>query len=224
MGDPEAGPWFCIRWHPYLRELDAVIVAAGGKSLFGNDDGYIMGPGSVVFPALARFAKQILENCLLWLQVSKTEVFSWEENLPEEAPPGMRRAGEVVDGEWEHGFMCYGIAVGSDKYVRNRLLAKVDEVIGQVRSVRRVLGPQKDLQAIWATLQCSLSQKLDWQLSLNYPSDVREAAMKLDAELWSLLEFASSQHIPRAEEGLGVECVLEAQGLPASLQGRSYQS
>ena len=224
QGDPEAGPWFCIGWHPYLIELDAIIVAAGGKSLFGNDDGYIIGPGSVVFPALEKFAQQILENCLLRLQVSKTEVFSWEENLPEQAPQGMRRAGEVVDGEWEHGFMCYGMAVGSDKYVRNRLMAKVDEVTDQVNSVRKVLGPQKDLQAILAVLQCSLSQKLDWQLSLNYPSDVKEAAKKLDSELWRLLEFASSQHIPRAEEGMGVECILGAQGLPPSMQGRSYQN
>ena len=164
-----------------------------------------MGPGSVVFTELEKFAQQILENCLLRLQVSKTEVFSWEESLPEQTPPEMKRAGEVVDGEWENGFMCYGIAVGSDN-VRNRLMAKVDEVTDQLNSVRKVLGPQKDLQAIWAVLQCSLSQKLDWQLSLNYPSDVREVSKKLDSELWRLLEFASSQRIPRAEEGMGVEC------------------
>ena len=90
LGDPEAGPWFCIGWYPYLRELDAVIVAAGGKSLFGNDDGYLMGPGSVVLTALEKFAQQILENCLLRLEVSKTKVFSWEESLLEQAPPEMK--------------------------------------------------------------------------------------------------------------------------------------
>ena len=62
--------------------------------LFGNDDGYLLGPASVVFPALQKFSEQILENCLLRLQV-----FSWEEALPEQVPQGMRRAGDYVDGE-----------------------------------------------------------------------------------------------------------------------------
>ena len=96
--------------------------------------------------------------------------------------------------------------------------------VAPVNSVRRVLGPHKYLQAIWTVLQCSLSQKLDWQLNLNYPLDVEEAAKMLDSELWSLLEFAASQHIPRTGEGMGVECVLEDPKLPPSLQGRSYQN
>ena len=129
-----------------------------------------------------------------------------------------------MEGQWEPGFMCYGIAVGSDKYVGLKLEHKVEEVIVEIKSVKQVLGPQKDLQAIWAVLQCSLAQKLDWQLSLNYPSDVRKAAERLDNELWHLLELSASQHIPRKEEGLGVECVLSAPGLPFSLEGRSFQN
>ena len=82
-------------------------------------------------------------------------------------------------------------------YVRNKLLVKVAEVVHQINSVRRILGPHKDLQAMWTLLQCSLSRKLDWQLSLNYPSDVEEAAKNLDSELRSQLEFSASEHIPR---------------------------
>ena len=107
---------------------------------------------------------------------------------------------------------------------RHELLVKVAEVAHQINSVRRILGPHKDLQAMWTVLQCSLSWKLDWQLSLNYPSDVEEAAKNLDSELRSLLEFSASQHIPRTDEGMGVECVLGDLDLPPFLQGRSYQS
>ena len=224
QGDPEASPWFCVAWHPYVRELDATLSAAGGKALFGNDDGYLIGPASVLFPALQIFSRQIEEKCLLRFQLTKTEVFSWEVALPPEVPHGMRRAGTMVEGQWEPGYLCYGIAVGSDLYVQHQLQEKVEEVIGVVDKVRELLGPHKDYQAIWAILQCSLAQKLDWQLSLNYPSDVEAAASRLDTVYWQLLEFATGLHIPRAEEGLGVECVLMAPGLPPSLRGRSFQS
>ena len=205
------------------RQLDASLAAAGGKSFFGNDDGYLVGPASVVFPALRNFSQQIFQRCLLRLQEDKTEVFSWEENLPEEVPQGMRRARALVDGRWEPGFVCYGIAIGSDKYVRQQLTKKVEEVTQQIDRVKEVLGPQKDYQAMWAVLSCSLAQKLDWHLSLNYPSDIAAAAACLDSRLWQFLEFATGLHIPEGDEGLGVECVLSAEELPACLQGRSYQ-
>ena len=223
QGDPEASPLFCIAWHPFVQELDARLAAVGGKSLFGNDDGYLVGPASIILPALEHFSTQIQEHCLLRLQLSKTEVFSWEATLPPQVPQGMKRAGEIIDGRWEPGFLCYGIAVGTDCYVQKQLDDKMQEIAGQVRSVLDVLGPHKDFQAIWAVLNCSLAQKFDWQLSLNYPSDVIPAAARLDTCLWEALEFATSFHIPFEDEGLGVECVLNAPGLPLSLQQRSFQ-
>ena len=72
-------------------------------------------------------------------------------------------------------------------------------------------------------LQSSLAQKLDWQLQLNYPSDVAAAATSLDKAFWEMLECARGFHIPQQDERLGMECVLTAPGLPASLQGHSYQ-
>ena len=71
-------------------------------------------------------------------------------------------------------------------------------------------------------LHCSLAQKLDCT-SLSYPSDIRGAAMELDTILWDLLEHNTRLHIPKGEEGLGVECVLDVPGIQ-SLQGRSFQS
>ena len=131
----------------------------------------------MVFPALEEFSEKIKEFCLLSLQVVKTEVFSWENTLPPEVPDSMRRAGTMVAGQWVPGFMCYGIAVGKDEYVRQKLKEKVDEVVGVVEAVKGVLGPHKDRQALWTVLQCSLAQKLDWHLTLNYPSDIAAAGI-----------------------------------------------
>ena len=224
QGDPEASPWFCVAWHPYVKELDRKLTAAGGKAMFGNDDGYLIGPAQLLFPALDAFSQQISQHCSLRLQLSKTEVFSWEETLPAEVPQGMRRAGCKVGDTWQPGFICYGIAIGTDSFVRHQLSAKVDEITEEVNKVREVLGPNKDSQAIWTILHCSLAQKFDWQLSLNYPSDTAEAAARLDKVLWQLMETAAGFHIPERDEGKGFECVLASPDLPANLRGRSTQS
>ena len=76
QGDPLAGAWFCVSWHQFVRELDATLSEVGGMARFGNDDGYLVGPASVVFPALDKFATQVWDQCLLCLQVIKTEVFT----------------------------------------------------------------------------------------------------------------------------------------------------
>lgn len=76
QGDPTAVPFFCVAWHKFVRKLDAVLAEVGGLARFGNDDGYLIGPASVVFSALDRFAPQVREHCLLRFQVTKTKVFS----------------------------------------------------------------------------------------------------------------------------------------------------
>ena len=205
QGDPEASGWFCVAWHEDVRELDAALAAHGGMARFGNDDGYLVGPANVVFQALEIFARNVREKCLLHLQVTKTEVFSWDGVLPPQAPQGMKVAGVQVGDVWQPGFVCYGIPVGTPAYVKHMLWDKVQEVRGEIDKVKEVLG-EKDGQAIWCILKCSLAQKLDWHLSLCYPSDIREAAEGLDNILWETLQFASQLHIPRQDECLGAEC------------------
>ena len=46
--------------------------------------------------------------------------------------------------------------------------------------------------------------------------------MEMDRILWNLLEHATRLHIPRGDENLGVECMLQAPGV-SFLQGRSFQ-
>ena len=82
QGDPEASSCFCIAWHQEVIQLDRTLQAAGGMAKFGNDDGYAIGPASVLFPAIAKFSNEIRAKHLLQLQVKKTEVFSWSGLAP----------------------------------------------------------------------------------------------------------------------------------------------
>ena len=77
QGNPEAGAWFCVAWQPQVRELDRELSEEGGSSVAGMDDLFASGPPDLVFAALERFCKAIQEKCLLQLERSKTEVFSW---------------------------------------------------------------------------------------------------------------------------------------------------
>ena len=88
--------------------------------------------------------------------------------------------------------------------------------------MKEVLG-EEDGQAIWCILKCSLAQKLDWHLSLCYPSDIRDAAQEIDLLLWNLLEYATKLHIPGRDESLGTECILQVPDV-SFLHGRSFQS
>ena len=114
----------------------------------------------------------------------------------------MKRAGVQVGEQWLSGFVCYGIPVGTSEYVKHQLCDKVQEVRSEVDRVKDVLG-EGDGQAIWSILKCSIAQKLDWHLSLCYPSDISEAAGELDRVLWDLLEYATKLHIPRGRRGWG---------------------
>ena len=86
-------------WHPQLQGLNTELQAVGGFAIAGNDDGYAIGPPSVVFPAVARFREAIRETCGLNLRLSKSLIYTKSGVLPPEAPEGMERAGTQVEGE-----------------------------------------------------------------------------------------------------------------------------
>ena len=117
------------------------------------------------------------------------------------------------------GMECYGIAIGTDAFVSNYLASKVEEIKLVVERTCSLL--ENDLEAKWTFLTSSVAHKLSYHQSLQYPSDMRLHAERLDSILWGMLESATGLHIPRGEEGLGVECVL---GVPVrGLKGQSYQ-
>jgi len=68
QGCPLSGGFFCVGWHRDVRELDTELATEGGSSVFGNDDGYLLGPPDIVFAALENFARRIQQNCSLTLQ------------------------------------------------------------------------------------------------------------------------------------------------------------
>ena len=103
QGDPKAGAVFCFGIQPEVRELCREVREAEGVGVFGMDDDYVAGPAEeVVFPAVERFERRLLERCGLVLQRAKTEVFSWNGVLPRDTPAGMVLAGR--EGEFLPGY------------------------------------------------------------------------------------------------------------------------
>ena len=220
QGDPEAGTYFCVAWHPELRELDRELARVGGAARAGMDDLFAVGPAEIVFPALEKFWQDIEATCLLQLERSKTEVFTWTEHLPASTPAGLTVAGCIVQGQFLPGFMCYGIPIGTPSYVKHQLSLKVQEVAREVDQVVKVL--EGEGQAIWTIARSSTAMKLDYHLALCYPSDMVEAAKEMDRILGAMLHSATGFAIPMVDEGGSVEHC--PQPRVTRLQGRSYQN
>ena len=108
-----------------------------------------------------------------------------------------------MDGNFQPGFLCYGVPVGTDLYVTHMLEQKVEELAAKAQQSCKVLGTER--QALWTTLRQSLSQTLDYWMSLVHPTQIEAAANRMDEVLWSVLEVAVGSHIPRGEEVLGYE-------------------
>ena len=203
QGDPEAGTYFCVAWHPQIRDLDREVSVVGGAARACMDDLFVVGPPSVVFPALERFWQDIEATCLLQLERSKTEVFNWSSRLPESSPVGLKVAGCEVEGQFLPGFMCYGIPIGTQAYVKHQLSLKVQEVAKEVEEIVKVLDGEG--QAIWTVARSSTATKMDYHLVMCYPSDMLEAAEEMDRILVSMVERAAHLSIPMIDEGRGVE-------------------
>ena len=217
QGDPEAGGYFGVGWHPQLRELDRVVSAVGGASRAGCDDLCVVGPPDVVFPAVEQFWADIETTCYLHLERSKTEVFTWTGVLPPNTPQGLAQAGTWIGEDFIP--VLYGIPVGYGRYVKHHLSLKVKEVAREVEQILEVL--QDEGQAIWTVARSSTIMKLDYHLALCYPTDMVEAAKEMDRLLKRLLECASGLSIPNGDEGRGVECC--PQTTVTRLHDKSYQ-
>ena len=194
QGDPESGPYFNVAIQKYVKIADNELGRVGGIARFEWDDGYLCGPPNDVYPILDTFSTSVQEHCGLELQRSKTEVYGMDEAISVSSLGDLVRAGITVDGSWEPGFLCYGVPIGSDKYVTHMLGAKMDEIEEQAEQVLNVLIEEK--QALWSVLRSSLSHKLDYWLTLCYPSHVKEAAERMDRLQNKILESLVGQQIP----------------------------
>ena len=56
---------------------------------------------------------------------------------------------------------------------------------------------------LWTVLRQSFNQRLDWWLTLVYPSLIREAARRMDKIVWEALEDCAGSAIPQGDQGKG---------------------
>ena len=220
QGDPTSGPFFCVGIQKFVRKADEKLKESGGMLRCGWDDCYILGKANAVFETLNSFATEVEQFCGLKLQISKSEIFSWPGYYPENAPMGFIKSGVEVEGEWHSGFICYGVPIGQDTYVEHVLDSKVDELYHESQKQWKVLESSR--QSMWAILRSSFVSKLDYWLTLVYPSQIKKAAEKMDRIVLSILEKLLGTEIPMTDEGKGFECPVR---VPISeLDNKSFQS
>ena len=206
QGDPAASMEFCVGLQRFLVLLDTACKAGGGMARAGADDVTAVGPAGLVLPAVEEFARQVEEHCLLHWEKTKSEVFTWDGDLPPGTPAGLTLAGEEVDGNFEHGFLLYGVPVGSDAFCSCKLMEIAKSIKEDAQKASNLLS--SDRQALWSALRCSIVHRFDYWLQLSYPSVVAPVARWLDEELWKILETAFGFHIPKEAEGKEWDCVL----------------
>ena len=134
----------------------------------------------------------------------KCRIFSWSGNRTEHMPEDIPMTMEEVEGELVPGFICYGIAIGSTRYVRFKLGQKFKEVEDKARKTVDLL--QGERQALWMLIRASKRYQLEYWLSLCYPSDTEEVAGQMDRLLQEMVEEAIGQDIP-TEGGASEEAV-----------------
>ena len=186
----------------------------------GADDLYATGPPVQVFAALEEFWEEVRAKTGLSLQRAKTEVFAWPGTELPDLPDGLNRAGKVINGVFEDGFLLYGVPIGTDTYVKNALDKKIDEVQEEADRVAEVLASEK--QCMWTVLRSSILAQFEYWLMMVHPSQVEDAAKRMDTVIWRMLERVAGFSIPRQEAGLGWENCLN---IPVTqLTGRSFQA
>ena len=218
QGDPASGALQAVGMQPCLEELDQACQVDGGMARAGADDVFAVGRSEIILPAVQRFAQNIRTKCNLELQWTKCKVYKREGDLPPNTPPGLTLAGEMVDGEFLRGFICFGIPLGSDAFISHKLQEQANEIIVDAEKAREVLS--SDYQSLWTALRLSISTRFQYWMQLTPPSLCEPVARGLDNALWSILEAACGFKIPRGEEEGGLE--LRIPNIPA-LDHKSFQ-
>ena len=145
------------------------------------------------------------------------EVFNWEGDLPAGTPDGLTLAGEEVDGAFEHGFIMYGVPIGSDAFCHHQLMKIAEGIVSDGKKTAELLSGER--QSLWSALRCSISQRFDYWLQMSYPTVVEPVAEWLDEQLWKILETATGLSIPRGASNTVWDCVL-----PIPVEGRTNHS
>ena len=217
QGDPLSSFLFDIGLQPFLVALDSECSGSGGMARAGADDIFAVAPLDVALPAVMRFADRIWEKCGLQLQWTKSDLFSWDSDLPVDAPAGLSLGGTLVNGEFARGIEVYGIPMGTTEYVLYQVQMKADDVVRSAIRTAEVLVC--DRQALWTGLRLSIQQRLQYLISLVPPSITEQVAEKVDDDLWNIFEIACGFRVPRKTEEGGLTIHVP---IP-ELNGKTYQ-
>ena len=96
------------------------------------------------------------------------------------------------------------VPIGTDQYVEYMLDCKIEEIARDLRKIEETLTEHR--QAMWNVIRSSISQKLDYWLTLVYPSQMLKAATRMDALLKGAVENLIGIEIPMdGSGGLGYE-------------------
>ena len=106
------------------------------KSLLGGNSEPVISCGTDA-------SKSLPSICLLHWERTKTEVFNWEGGLPDGTPEGLTLAGKEVDGAFEHGFIMYGVPVGSEKYCHHQLMEVAKGIVSDTQKTAELLSGER---------------------------------------------------------------------------------
>ena len=134
QGDPGSGPWFAIGLQEDVVAADRALQQAGGMARAGWDDGYFIGPKDTVNRVLEEFSGNVFDKCGLTLQRTKSEFYSARQEV--DIPPDFIKAGCTDSGgQFQPGFICYGVPIGTDTYVKEMLGKKINEIEGEADKI-----------------------------------------------------------------------------------------
>ena len=87
-------------------------------------------------------------------------LFCWDCALPEGTPEGVEVAGKVIDGRFEAGFDCYGVPMGTNKYISSELMVKAEKIVADADKTKKLLASNK--QALWSALRLSIVNRFQY--------------------------------------------------------------
>ena len=200
QGDTSSGDFFTIALQPDLVALDMACRQGGGLARAGHDDVVAQGPPAVVIPAVLEFMIKIKSRCGLQVQLSKSQIFSWDGLLPAEAPQDVELAGKMVDGNFEVGFNCYGVPMGTPAYRTSELREKAEVIVADAEKVEDLLCGEK--QAMWSALRLSIYQRFGYFSQHVPPSLTEPGSLAGHQTMAGTGVFSGIQH-PKRKEGRG---------------------
>ena len=218
QGDPLASSAFCVGIHPEVCKLDQAVAAHGGCAKFDMDDGYAIGPPSVVFDAVQRFAEDV-GHLGLTLELGKCACFSPSFDLSGcSYRPEIMPVGALVDqqGVSHFGIKVAGVPVGSSGFVALFMEQKASNVMSKISIVFDKLR-STHLQSLYSVLFYALAPLFHFWIQHCYPCDCLAAATRVDSSLLAVADHC----VP----GLTADSIaLRRLRLPARMYGGGIRS